>query len=133
MYPGCWRELPNSVFHDWPGWKGETTITEFAKRLIDEHVINSGDIVAGSSLGGIVACEIANQLELDKLILIGGAVSKEEISGLLSVFLPLVDLAPIEFLRISAGKVPMNYRLCFQRVSLISFAACARRYSHGTD
>ena len=113
MYSGRWRELPDSVFHDWPEWKGELTITELALRLIDEHGIQNGDVVAGTSLGGMVACEISNLLDLDRLILIAGVVNKEEINGLLTILLPLIDLAPLEFLRISAGKVPHELSTMF--------------------
>jgi len=113
MYSDRWRELPDSVFHDWPKWKGESTIAELASRLIEEHSIESGHIVAGSSLGGIVACEISNQIDLKRLIIIGGATNKEEVNSLLSILLPLVDLAPMEFIRISAGKVPNDLSTMF--------------------
>lgn len=106
MYAESWRELPDSVFHVWPEWKGELTIAELASNLKEEHGIKRGDIVVGSSLGAMVACELSNQIELARIILIGGAKNKEEVSRLLSVLMPLIDLAPMDFIRISAGKVP---------------------------
>ncbi|MCH6258615.1 hypothetical protein MLD52_18790 [Puniceicoccaceae bacterium K14] len=106
MYSGDWRMIPNTVFHDWPRWNGESTISSLASRLIDEHGIKIGDEVIGSSLGGIVACEIANLVTLKKLTLIGSAVSKDEISRLLSILHPLIDVVPINLARLSAEKLP---------------------------
>lgn len=108
MYHGPWRELEGSVFHDWPKSKGESSISGLAKRLIYEHRIQKGDTVVGTSLGGIVGCEIANQIELEKLVLIGSAVSKEEINRLLKLLHPLIDLAPLPFIQFSAGSLPSD-------------------------
>ncbi len=113
MYSGPWRRLSNAAFHDWPPYQGETTIPQIAKRLIGEHAIRPGHSVAGSSLGGIVACEIANQLETDRLILIGSARSKQEISAILALLHPLAKLAPLEFLRQAAGKFPQELSAMF--------------------
>jgi thioesterase domain-containing protein len=59
----------------------------------------------GTSLGGIVACEIANQLHLKKLTLISGAIQRNEIASFLRIISPLIDLTPLEFLKLSAGKI----------------------------
>ncbi len=106
MYGGPWRDLKDSTFHNWPKSKGETMITELAQRLICENGIRKGDTVIGTSLGGIVACEIANQIELKKLVLIGSAVCQEEINILLRRLHPLIDLTPLSFIRLSAGSLP---------------------------
>lgn len=113
MYSGRWRDVDNSEFHDWPKYTGESSISELACKLIEVHRIQKGDTVVGTSLGGIVACEIANQIELKRLILIGSAVSKKEISGLLRLLHPLVDLAPLEFIRFSAGSLPSDLSAMF--------------------
>ncbi len=115
MYGGPWRELSDSEFHDWPKSKGETSIGELAQRLILEQGIRKGDTVIGTSLGGIVACEIANQIDLEKLVLIGSAVCQEEISRLLKRLHPLIDFAPLQFIRLSAGSLPSDLSGMFSR------------------
>jgi len=115
MYCSPWRELSDSVFHDWPKSKGETSIEELAKRLITEQGIQKGDTVIGTSLGGMVACEIANQIELEKLVLIGSAVCQEEINSLLKLLHPLIDFAPLQFIRLSAGSLPSDLSGMFSK------------------
>jgi hypothetical protein len=106
MFGELWRKEFDGQFHDWPEWRGETSITDIAKRIIEEHKIESGDTVIGTSLGGIVACEIANLIDLERVVLIGSAKSKEEINRILSTLHPLIDLAPIPFIQMSSGKLP---------------------------
>ena len=67
--------------------------------------IPDGATIVGSSLGGIVACEIARLRALKGLVLIGSAVSPHEISGLLAVLHPLARLTPIEFIQRVSAKV----------------------------
>ncbi len=104
----AWTTLDGAVFHNWPAWRGEGTLSAWARRLIDEHHIEPGDIVAGSSLGGMVAAEIANQVKVGGLILIGSAARPDEISRLLAALHPLIDLAPVAFIQRCAGKVPQE-------------------------
>ena len=106
MYGEPWRKAFDGHFHDWPKWRGETSITDIAKRIIEEHRIESGDTVFGTSLGGIIACEIANLVDLERIILIGSARRKEEVNRILSILHPLIDLAPIPFIQMSSGKLP---------------------------
>jgi pimeloyl-ACP methyl ester carboxylesterase len=72
-------------------------------------------VVVGSSLGGIVGCEIARTVSLKSLVLIGSAKNKAEISGLLTLLHPLARLAPIEFMQISAGKFPSELTRMFNQ------------------
>ncbi len=102
----AWQELPEVRALDWPAHRGEATIAALADRVIAEAGITDGDTVIGSSLGGIVACEIANQLRLHALVLVGSAQSPAEISALLALLHPLAAVAPIEFIRAAAGKLP---------------------------
>jgi pimeloyl-ACP methyl ester carboxylesterase len=106
MYSGPWRTLPNAAFVDWPEYRGERTIAEVAERVVTEFKVADGDVVVGSSLGGIVACEIARVRKLKVLVLIGSAVNKDEINSLLAVLHPIADFAPLKFIQAAAGKVP---------------------------
>lgn len=122
----AWQSLPSTRFHDWPVHRGESTIKAMAERVIAESGISDGDKVIGSSLGGIIGCEIANILSLKALVLIGSAKTKEEISSLLTLLHPLARLAPIEFIQTAAGKYPSELTLMFKQ-SQASFirAMCA--------
>jgi len=106
MYGPAWHGLPDSRFLDWPTHNGERTIAAIAARVIEEAEITDGAMVIGSSLGGIVACEIARLRQLRQLVLVGGAARKEEISPLLRLLHPLAPLAPIEFIQRAASKIP---------------------------
>lgn len=113
MYPAPWHALPESRFLDWPAFAGENSIAAVARRVTEEAHIGDGDIVIGSSLGGIVAGEISKLRRLDALILVGSAKQREEISGLLAALLPLVNLAPIEFIQRAVGKYPNELTTMF--------------------
>lgn len=106
MYSGPWRNLTDAVFVDWPRYQGETRIQDVAQRVVEEHGIKDGDAVAGVSLGGMVACEVAGLVKLQNLILVGGVCHPDEINGLLKLFHPLARLAPLEFIQCLSGKVP---------------------------
>ena len=108
MYGQPWKEACTGHFHNWPKWQGERTLQDIAKRIIQDHKIESGDTVIGTSLGGILACEIANQIDLKRIVLIGSAQRKEEINSILSALHPLIDLAPIAFIQMSSGKLPSD-------------------------
>jgi pimeloyl-ACP methyl ester carboxylesterase len=115
MYAGAWRTLPNCFFIEWPPYKNENTIEKIGQRVAVEAGIKDGAILVGSSLGGIVACEIAKLRNLKHLFLIGGAKKKEEINDLLALIHPLADLLPIEFIQRVAGKIPNEVTKMFNR------------------
>ncbi len=108
-----WQTLPEACFLDWPEYQGEQTISAIADRVIAEARIREGDTLIGSSLGGIVGCEIANRLRLRSLVLIGSAQSPAEISSLLVLLHPLAALAPLELIRAAAGKLPSDLCVMF--------------------
>lgn len=104
MYTGPWLEIPNIVFLNWPKYNGEKSLSEVADRVISENNISQSDSVAGSSLGGMVALEIAEKLELNQVYLFGSAVAKTEVNQLLRSLSPLTDITPIKLLQVIAGK-----------------------------
>lgn len=111
----AWRSLADAHFLDWPVHHGETTIAAIAGRVVAEARISDGDVIIGSSLGGIVGCEIARTVSLKALVLIGSAKNKGEISRLLTLLHPLAPLAPVEFVQRSAGKYPNEITQMFCR------------------
>jgi pimeloyl-ACP methyl ester carboxylesterase len=132
MYPGVWKELRCAEFLEWPRYAGEKFIHEIAERVVSEAKIADGDVVIGSSLGGVVACEIAKLRKLGALVLIGSATRKEEVSTLLRVFSPLIGLAPLEFIQRAAGKMPGELMQMFE-ASQAGFirAMCAAIFEWG--
>lgn len=62
MYSGPWRSLPATAFVDWPPAVGDITFTTIAADIIREHQIGSEDSMIGTSLGGMIALEIARQV-----------------------------------------------------------------------
>ncbi len=114
MFKNEWLEQ-DWLFHNWPEWNGESTIEELAAKVIIEHNIKPADIIIGTSLGGIVATEIANQIDIQHLVLIGSAKDKNEISSFLKVLHPLINYTPIEFIKALAGKIPMDLSIMFNK------------------
>ena len=108
MFPEPWNKLPGFVAVNWSAAAGARTLIEVAHSVVDIHRIKEGDIVLGTSLGGIVGAEIARLRPLSRLILIGSAIDRSEVNPLLTILAGLVDHAPIELLKHSAASVPAD-------------------------
>jgi pimeloyl-ACP methyl ester carboxylesterase len=113
MFPAPWRSLPHLIVHDWQPSSGEQSIAELAATMVRTRGIKEGDILIGSSLGGMVACEICKLLEIRELYLVGSARRQSEVNGLLSVMLPLARVAPIDWLKYSASLLPHDLMRMF--------------------
>ena len=92
------------------------SIRDVAATMCEACSIRDGDILIGASLGGIIACEITSIRKIPTLYLVGSAIRKEEISGLLRMLRPLAKVAPIEWVRISAGSIPNELARMFAGV-----------------
>lgn len=104
MYTGPWRQLPGYRFLDWPVYRGEISLAAMAERVIEEYGIGASDIMAGSSLGGMVALEIAKKLRLEKVFLFGSAVDPHEVNPVLQTLAPLIKCTPLKQLQSVAGR-----------------------------
>ena len=105
MYDSLRSEMDfEANFIDWPEYRGETTYREVAQRLIDEHSITADDVVGGSSLGGMIALEIANVIKPKKVVLMGSAINPREVQSVLSVLSPLAAVTPVALIQVLAGK-----------------------------
>lgn len=100
-----YKNLSGIEFVNWPQYGGEQSIPDIARRIITENNINEGHIVGGSSLGGIVAAEIANQINVQKIILLGSTLSPQAINPILKKLSQMVEIAPVDLIQILAGKV----------------------------
>jgi hypothetical protein len=105
MYNALKRRLSFNVnFVNWPQYQGEKTYSEVAARIITENRIADGDVIGGSSLGGIVSLEIAKQIKPLATILLGSAMNPSEVQGLLRLLSPIAEVTPISLLQLVAGK-----------------------------
>jgi pimeloyl-ACP methyl ester carboxylesterase len=105
MYDSLKRELSFKVhFLSWPGYRNESTYREIAERIVEENGINDGDIIGGSSLGGMVALEIATIVNVRAVLLIGSAIGKNEINKLIVRLSPLASITPISLVKMLARK-----------------------------
>jgi hypothetical protein len=116
MYPKPWSVLPDFRAHDWIRHAGERSVAEVASSMADAWGVRDGDVLVGSSLGGIVSCEITKIRHIPKLFLVGSAVRKEEVSRLLATLHPLAQYAPFEWLRVSAGSIPVELSQMFSGI-----------------
>lgn len=68
----------NPVYIKWIKPKNDETIQNYTARLI-EQIKTSKPIIIGLSFGGIIAVEVAKQIEVEKIILISSAKTRKEI------------------------------------------------------
>ncbi len=113
MYPGPWSLVPGFTAHDWVRHAGEQSIPEVARSMCAACDIRDGDVLIGASLGGMVACEITKLRRIPSLYLVGSAVRKEEVRTLLAALHPLARVAPIDWIRFSAGRMPGEFAQMF--------------------
>ena len=105
MYNGLKHKLGFQIdFLSWPEYRGEKTYADVARRIIEEHDIGSEDVVGGSSLGGMVALEIARLSKVKAIVLLGSAVSRKEVQTLLALLSPIATAAPMTIIQALVGK-----------------------------
>jgi pimeloyl-ACP methyl ester carboxylesterase len=126
MYPEPWPGLPGAVILDWPAYRNEQSVEAMAARVVETAGIPDDSVVIGSSLGGMVACEIARLRRLRGLVLLGSAVQPREVSRLLHLLHPLADIAPFEFLRVASSKLPHDVTQMFARTEAPFMRAMCR-------
>lgn len=130
MYARLCARLPWLTACDWPKPPGLGSFADLARACIARHGIGPDDIVAGASMGGMVACEIHRLVSCRALVLIGScsdprAVPLHRVAGLGA------RLLPDRLVAFSAASVPGGMRLkssllsdpAFVRWSLRAFAA----------
>ena len=108
MYPTPWTSLPGFVADDWMRHSGERTLRDVAESMCLACEIRDDDVLVGASLGGMVACEITKIRKIPVLFLLGSATCREEVSPILAALRPLVRFAPVDWLRFSAGRIPLE-------------------------
>jgi hypothetical protein len=104
MYGPAFKKLKDIQYLDWPTYNNEKSIKDISIRIINEYNIDSSDIVGGSSLGGMVSAEIAKNVDVKKIILIGSTLTAENISPILKKLSVLSEIAPINLIKAFVGK-----------------------------
>lgn len=105
MYNGLKHKLDFPItFLNWPAYRGEKSYADVARRVIEDHHITPQDIVAGSSLGGMVALEIAKLMDVKAVVLLGSAVRRTEVQTLLTLLAPIASAAPMTIIQALVGK-----------------------------
>jgi esterase/lipase len=116
MYNALKRRVSFSInFPDWPAYNGEKSYEEVALRVIKENNIADGDIIGGSSLGGMVSLEMTKFIRPQAVVLIGSAVGPQEIQKLLSLLSPLAKITPLSAVQTVAGKYASLVTSMFSR------------------
>lgn len=105
-YRGPWTEIPNAVFVEWPAYAGEMSVPAIARHVTEAWRIPDGAVVVAASVGGAVACEIANLRALAAVVLVCGSPDPADYVGARSMrkwkrWLPLAAIQ--RFLRRREG------------------------------
>lgn len=81
---------------DWIEPNKHDTLNTYAQKLIHQYNITQNSVVIGTSLGGMIAIEIAKQVALNKAILISSIKTIKEAPWYFSFFknLPLYQIVP---------------------------------------
>jgi pimeloyl-ACP methyl ester carboxylesterase len=98
-----YRLVQGVEFLDWPAHRGESSIGTVARRIIVEHALGPNDLIGGSSLGGMIAAEIATQIQVRKVLLIGSALHPSEVNPALRAFADGAEFIPIPLLQAISG------------------------------
>ncbi len=105
MYPSpAYDALTNVDFVDWPAYTGEKTLGEVADSVISRYKIRPDMLIGGSSLGGMVAIEVAKIVGIEKVLLIGSATEPSYVNPTLKKLSTLAEITPIKLLQVFIGK-----------------------------
>lgn len=96
---GAYASLEGVEFVDWPAYRGETGLEAVARRVIDGYALDAETAVGGSSLGGMIAAEIARQVPVRKVLLIGSAPHPSAVNPSLKTLSAGADFIPTPLLQ----------------------------------
>jgi pimeloyl-ACP methyl ester carboxylesterase len=86
---------------DWPPFRPGGSLADYARSLIEREGIAAGDVIGGTSMGGMLALEIANQVRLRRVLLIASAASWRQVSPRLRRLSRLSPIAPFDLLALT--------------------------------
>jgi pimeloyl-ACP methyl ester carboxylesterase len=85
---------------DWIEFNLNDTLTSYSTRLLNQ-ITTSNPVLVGVSFGGMIAVEMAKQIETDKVILISSAKTRREIPVYLraAATLKVIHVLPVSWLK----------------------------------
>lgn len=112
MHHGLANAYPNLRHCEWPRDLTWHSFTELADYFIEHHQITDHDIVGGSSMGGMIAAEIAARINAKDLVLIGScthpqAIWAHKLSAIAAAAVPLGMMSSIPLARSSCQLAAM--------------------------
>lgn len=107
MYQKEWLDHSDFTFLDWPLEFIPKDIIELSV-LIADKIDNQTSTIVGSSMGGMVALEIAKIKNIKNVVLIGSALSSKEINNVLKSLSHITDYLPLNLLKKLSGKIPLQ-------------------------
>jgi len=109
MYPSpAYESLTDVAFVDWPEYTGEKTLAAMAESIIARYKITRDMFIGGSSLGGMVALEIAKNAGISKVLLIGSATTPDSVNPALEKLSTLAEITPIKLIQTLIGKTNLS-------------------------
>ncbi len=86
----------DAIYADWIEPDKKDTLSTYAQKMVSHYHIESDSVVIGTSLGGMVAVEVAKLVHPEKVILISCPKTVDEMPGFLKIFrwLPLYKIVP---------------------------------------
>jgi esterase/lipase len=100
----CYEKLKNVTFAPWPRYRGEDSLKAVAESVIRANKIDQNSVIGGTSLGGMVAVEIAKIVGLPKVILISSATHPSSVNPVLKKLRFFAKITPIHLIQRLAGK-----------------------------
>ena len=111
MYPAKYYDQLTEVnFIDWPEYSGEKSIEEVAEKIIEIHRPENDKIIGGSSLGGMVAIQVAKMVNIKRVLLVSSTINSSNINPALRKISGLAELTPIELIQVLAGKLNLHLK-----------------------
>lgn len=109
MYGSEFKKIDKLILINWPEYEYENSLANLAKKIIRLYQIQEGDIVGGSSLGGMIAAEISKYVKLKKIFLIGSSLISLKINPMLRHASGFVNIAPIYTIQKIAKNMAVFY------------------------
>ena len=81
---------------DWPPFKPHWRLADYAAEIVQRAEIAPGALIGGTSMGGMVALEIARQVSVSRVLLISSCNAREQVAKILLRLSPLAPLVPFE-------------------------------------
>ncbi len=101
---------PRVVALDWLPHHGAQGLADYAQRFVTAGLVRAGDVVGGSSLGGMIAGEIARLLPVRALVLIGSCRHPRAVNPLALALSPLAKHFPFAVVSRALAALPLPGR-----------------------